>query len=131
MGRISISYLLISSFIPLVVTQFQGFFWKNDYLVQPARDGDASEIPVIEGEIEEIQCFVRVDNVTTKYTIIWDYESFNATNTNTSIVGAAGSEHAVSNLTVNIDNPADIDDEYVVCENKKADLIGLQFKVYV
>jgi len=127
-------FLLISSFSHPVVTQYQGFFWKNEYAVKPTPyiEGTELKIPVIEGEVEVVQCFVRADS-DEKYKIEWDYEDFqpNANNTNTFTVGEVGAEFAVSNVTINVVNPADIDDQIVACIKENRESIGLRFKVFV
>merc|ERR1712183_82455 len=63
-------------------------------------------------------------------------ENFNATTTGKTILvnNTAGDEFAVDTITVNITNPAVIDDKDIICswENGKfSDTISLQFKVYV
>lgn len=127
-----VTILLISSFFHAVVCQYQKFYFENKYLVKPKNytDGTVFKIPVIEGEIVTIQCFVRA-NRDAKYTIDWDYEFFNATYSGTSIVGEVGAEHAVSNLTVFIDKPADIDQKEVACMKETGKTIALEFQVYV
>merc|ERR1711936_539434 len=90
---------------------------------------------VIGGEVVEIQCKVRAVSED-RYTIIWDFENFNANTTGKTVLvnNTAGDEFAVDTATVNIDNPVDIDDKDIICswENGKfSDTISLQFKVYV
>ena len=127
-------FLLISFFSHPVVSQYQEFFWKNEYAVKPTPyiTGTILKIPVIEGEVEVIQCFVRADS-DEKYKIEWDYEDFQpyAYNTWTFTVGDVGAEFAVSNVTIKIVNPADIDDKVVACVKENRESIGLRFKVFV
>ena len=111
------------------------FFWANDYVGKPVNfyHGAAYQIPVIEGEIVEIQCKVRAVSEDS-YSIIWDYEHFHANTTGKTVLvnNTNGDEYAQDTITVNIDNPADIDDKDIICswENGKfSDTITLQFKV--
>ena len=113
------------------------FFWENDYVGKPVNfyHGAAYQIPVIKGEIVGIQCKVRAVSED-PYTIIWDYENFHANTTGKTVLvnNTDGDEYAQDTITVNIDNPADIDDRDIICswENGKfSDTITLQFKVYV
>ena len=90
---------------------------------------------MIEGEELDIQCKVRAVSED-PYTIIWDYENFNANTTGKTVLvnNTAGDEFAMDTITVNINNPAVIDDKDIICswENGKfSDTISLQFKVYV
>merc|ERR1712062_327578 len=64
-----------------------------------------------------IECKVRAVSEDT-YTIIWDYEDFNATTSGETVLvnNTAGDEYAVDTIKVNITNPA---------------TIALQFKVYI
>merc|ERR1719239_239234 len=58
----------------------------------------------------------------------------NTTGNTVLVNNTAGDEYAQDTITVNIDNPADIDDRDIICswENGKfSDTITLQFKVYV
>merc|ERR1719219_1639609 len=123
-----VGFLLISSFCHPVVSQYPGFFWENEYLVKPVPffDGAELKIAVIEGDVVKIQCNVKVDPGE-QYNIRWDYFDFNATDTGTSITG----EHAESNVTLYIDNPAKIDEKKIVCLKLNSDPIELQVIVYV
>ena len=123
--------------INLTASQEERFFWENDYVGKPVNfyHGAAYQIPAIEGEIVEIQCKVRAVSED-PYTIIWDYENFHANTTGRTVLvnNTDGDEYAQDTITVNIDNPADIDDQDIICswENGKfSDTITLQFKVYV
>ena len=118
-------------------TDQERFFWENDYVGKPVNfyHGAAYQIPVIEGETVEIKCKVRAVSED-PYTIIWDYENFNANTSGKTVLvnNTDGDEYAQDTITVNIDRPADIDDKDIICswENGKfSDTIGLQFKVYV
>merc|ERR1712119_165073 len=113
------------------------FFWSAEFVSKPDNyyHGAPSQIPVIGGEVVDIQCQVRAVSED-PYTIIWDYEYFNATTTGKTILvnNTAGDEFAVDTISVNINNPAVIDDRDIICswENGKfSDTISLQFKVYV
>merc|ERR1719411_1479352 len=113
------------------------FFWVNNYVGKPVNfyHGAAYQIPVIEGETVDIKCKVRAVSED-PYTIIWDYENFHANTTGRTVLvnNTAGDEFAQDTITVNIDNPADIDDQDIICswENGKfSDTITLQFKVYI
>ena len=113
------------------------FFWSAEYVSKPNNYyyGAAIQIPVIGSEELEIQCKVRAVSED-PYTIIWDYEYFNANTTGRTILvnNTAGDEFAMDTITVNISNPAVIDDRDIICswENGKfSDTISLQFKVYV
>ena len=123
--------------IKLTVSEEERFFWENDYVGKPVNfyHGAAYQIPVIEGEMVEIQCKVRAVSED-PYTIIWDFENFHANTTGKTVLvnNTAGDEFAQDTITVNIDNAADIDDQDIICswENGKfSDTITLQFKVYV
>merc|ERR1711881_580011 len=113
------------------------FFWSAEFISKPNNfyHGAPIQIPAIEGEELDIQCQVRAVSEDT-YTIIWDYEGFNATTSGmTDLVNnTAGDEFAVDTIKVNITNPAIIDDKDIICswENGQfSDTISLQFKVYV
>jgi len=121
----------------LATTEEDRFFWSGDFVSKPNNfyHGAAIQIPVIEGEVVEIDCKVRAVSED-PYTIIWDYENFHANTTGETVLmnNTAGDEFAVDTVEVNIDNPADIDDKDIICswENGKfSDTISLQFKVYV
>merc|ERR1712183_909265 len=113
------------------------FFWENEDVGKPVNfyHGAAYQIPVIEGEIVKIDCKVRAVSED-PYTIIWDFENFHANTTGKTVLvnNTDGDEFAQDTITVNIDNPIDIDDKDIICswENGKfSDTITLQFKVYV
>ena len=127
-----IKILLIYSFSHSVVSQYPGFFWENEHLVKPIPyiGGAEFKIAVIAEKVVEIKCKVRVD-ADEIYNIRWDYDGFNANNTGTFIVGAVGSEYAVSTVTINIDNPGEIDDKNVFCMKENGETISLRFKVFV
>jgi len=121
----------------LSTSEEERFFWSAEFVSKPNNyyPGAPSQIPVIGGEVVDIQCQVRAVSED-PYTIIWDYENFNATTTGKTILvnNTAGDEFAVDTITVNINNPAVIDDKDIICswENGKfSDTISLQFKVYV
>merc|ERR1712183_331038 len=121
----------------LSTSEEERFFWSAEFVSKPNNfyHGAPSQIPVIGGEEVEIQCQVRAVSED-PYTIIWDYENFNATTTGKTVLvnNTAGDEFAVDTITVNINNPAVIDDKDIICswENGKfSDTISLQFKVYV
>ena len=123
--------------ISITASHEERFFWENDYVGKPVNfyHGAAYQIPVIEGEIVDIQCKVRAVSED-PYTIIWDYENFHANTTGKTVLvnNTDGDEYAQDTITVTIDNPADIDDRDIICswENGKfSDTITLQFKVYV
>jgi len=127
----------IMEFILIAAYEEERFFWANDYVGKPVNfyHGAAYQIPVIEDEIVEIQCKVRAVSEDS-YTIIWDYEHFHANTTGKTVLvnNTNGDEYAQDTITVNIDNPADIDDKDIICswENGQfSDTITLQFKVYV
>ena len=63
------------------------FFWENDHVGKPVNfyHGAAYQIPVIKGEIVEIQCKVRAVSED-PYTIIWDYENFHAITTGMTVL---------------------------------------------
>merc|ERR1719225_158518 len=118
-------------------TEEDRFFWSAEFVSKPNNfyHGAPSQIPVIGGENVEIQCKVRAVSED-PYTIIWDYENFNATTTGKTVLvnNTDGDEFAMDTITVNITNPAVIDDKDIICswENGKfSDTISLQFKVYV
>lgn len=113
------------------------FFWSAKYVSKPNNfyHGAPIQIPAIEGEQLDIQCKVRAVSEDT-YTIIWDYENFNAITSGRTVLvnNTAGDEYAVDTIKVNINNPAVIDDKDIICswENGQfSDTISLQFKVYV
>jgi len=113
------------------------FFWSAEFVSKPNNfyHGAPIQIPAIEGEKLDIQCKVRAVSEDT-YTIIWDYEGFNATTSGMTVLvnNTAGDEFAVDTIKVNITNPAIIDDKDIICswENGQfSDTISLQFKVYV
>ena len=117
--------------------QDERFFWENDYVGKPVNfyHGAAYQIPVIEGETVEIKCKVRAVSED-PYTIIWDYENFNANTSGKTVLvnNTDGDEYAQDTITVNISRPLEIDDKDIICswENGKfSDTITLQFKVYV
>ena len=130
MGRFPISvcfYLLVNPVIS------QDFSWKNDYIIKPTSgwDGQTYLIPVIEGEIELIQCRVRAERdenyrLTIKYS-----EDFHANTTNTISVGTAPDEYSVVNITLNIDNPEDIDNKEIMCLKENGESIYLVIKAFV
>lgn len=103
------------------------FFWKNDHLVEQ-KEGFGRQIAVIEGEDVIVQCYVRSD--ADDYKIDWAFKDFHAKSSSTFRDGD-GNEYAVSNLTVHINNPDDIDGKKVTCLKKNGDWIDLQFKVFV
>ena len=118
-------------------TDQERFFWENDYVGKPVNfyHGAAYQVPVIEDETIKIKCKVRAVSED-PYTIIWDFESFNATTTGKTILvnNTDGDEYAQDTITVNISRPAEIDEKDIICswENGKfSDTITLQFKVYV
>ena len=128
---------LLLILLNFVASEEERFFWENDYVGKPVNfyHGAAYQIPVIEGDIAEIQCKVRAVSED-PYTIIWDYENFHANTTGKTVLvnNTDGDEYAQDTITVTIDNPADIDDRDIICswENGKfSDTITLQFKVYV
>jgi len=130
-------FAVIFSCPRLSTSEEERFFWSADFVSKPNNyyHGAPSQIPVIGGEVVEIQCQVRAVSED-PYSIIWDYENFNANTTGKTILvnNTAGDEFAVDTVTVNIDNPAVIDDKDIICswENGKfSDTISLQFKVYV
>jgi len=121
----------------LSTTEEDRFFWSAKYVSKPNNfyHGAPIQIPAIEGEQLDIQCKVRAVSEDT-YTIIWDYENFNAITTGKTVLvnNTAGDEYAVDTIKVNINNPAVIDDKDIICswENGQfSDTISLQFKVYV
>ena len=90
---------------------------------------------MIEGETVDIKCKVRAVSED-PYTIIWDYENFNANTSGKTVLvnNTDGDEYAQDTITVNISRPLEIDDKDIICswENGKfSDTITLQFKVYV
>merc|ERR1719225_824435 len=118
-------------------TEEDRFFWSAEFVSKPNNfyHGAPSQIPVIGGEKVDIQCKVRAVSED-PYTIIWDFENFNANTTGKTVLvnNTDGDEYAQDTITVTIDNPADIDDKDIICswENGKfSDTITLQFKVYV
>lgn len=122
--------IMISSFSQSVISQepYPDFYLENEYLVKPFQ-GAELQIPVIEGEVVEIKCKVELGaNLT--YNIRWDYFGFNGTNSNTSITGHVGDEHAVSTVTLNIGKPAKIDEKKIGCMKANYKTIYLQFIVY-
>merc|ERR1712183_973238 len=121
----------------LSTSEEERFFWSAEFVSKPNNfyHGAPSQIPVIGGEVVDIQCQVRAVSED-PYTIIWDYENFNATTTGKTVLvnNTAGDEYAVDTIKVNINNPAIIDDKDIICswENGQfSDTISLQFKVYV
>ena len=129
--------VLVLDVINFTAPEEERFFWENDYVGKPVNfyHGAAYQIPVIEGEQVVIHCRVRAVSEDT-YTIIWDYEHFHANTTGYTVLvnNTVGDEYAQDTITVNIDNPADIDDKDVICswENGQfSDTITLQFKVFV
>ena len=136
-GRAIAFTILALILINFAASEEERFFWENEFVSKPVNfyHGAAYQIPVIEGEIVEIQCKVRAVSED-PYTIIWDYENFHANTTGKTVLvnNTDGDEFAQDTITVNIDNPADIDDKDIICswENGKfSDTITLQFKVYV
>ena len=121
----------------LSITEEDRFFWDAEFVSKPNNyyPGAPSQIPLIGGEVVEIQCKVRAVSED-PYTIIWDFENFHANTTGRTVLvnNTAGDEFAVDTINVNIDNPADIDDKDIICSwecAKFSDTISLQFKVYV
>jgi len=110
----------------------QDFRWVNDYVRKTTDewDGKTFQIPVIQGEVEHIQCRVRTQSLDTyKLSILDDY--FHAETTNTTTVGTAPDEYAVVNITVNIDNPDNIDDKEIECQKENKDAIFLVTRAFV
>ena len=133
----SIRRFILFLLVNFTASEEDRFFWESDYVGKPINfyHGAAYQIPVIEGDIVEIKCKVRAVSEE-PYTIIWDYEYFHANTTGKTVLvnNTAGDEYAQDTITVNIDNPADIDDKDIICswENGKfSDTITLVFKVYV
>ena len=129
--------ILFTILLNFAASEEDRFFWENDYVGKPVNfyHGAAYQIPVIEGEKVMILCKVRAVSEDS-YKIIWDYESFHATTTGKTVLvnNTSGDEFAQDTITVNIDNPTDIDDKDIICswENGQfSDTITLQFKVYV
>ena len=128
--------ILFTILLNFAASEEDRFFWENDYVGKPVNfyHGAAYQIPVIEGEKVVILCKVRAVSEDS-YKIIWDYESFHATTTGKTVLvnNTSGDEFAQDTITVNIDNPTDIDDKDIICswENGQfSDTITLQFKVY-
>merc|ERR1711953_90317 len=118
-------------------TEEDRFFWSAEFVSKPNNfyHGAPSQIPVIEGEKVEIQCKVRAVSED-PYTIIWDYENFNASTTGKTVLvnNTDGDEFAMDTITINIDNMDIIDDKDIICswENGKfSDTTSLQFKVFL
>ena len=128
---------LLLIILNFAASEEERFFWENEDVGKPVNfyHGAAYQIPVIEGEIVKIHCKVRAVSEH-PYTIIWDFENFHANTTGKTVLvnNTDGDEYAQDTITVNIDNPADIDDKDIICswENGQfSDTITLQFKVYV
>ena len=125
-------------FLPSLSTgEEDRFFWSAEFVSKPNNfyHGAPTQIPAIEGDELNIECKVRAVSEDT-YTIIWDYEDFNAVTSGKTVLvnNTAGDEYAVDTIKVNITNPAIIDDKDIICswENGQfSDTISLQFKVYV
>lgn len=109
----------------------QEFLFENDYITNSTSglDGSTFLIPVLEGEVEEIQCKVSAEK-DEKFELSWLYYGFNATTTDTVTVGQVGAEYAVSNITVIIDN-VDIDSMIVTCFKLNGAPLRLEFVVFV
>ena len=99
-------------------TQDERFFWENDYVGKPVNfyHGAAYQVPVIEDETIKIKCKVRAVSED-PYTIIWDFESFNATTTGKTILvnNTDGDMYAQDTITVTLDGPGEIDDKDITC----------------
>lgn len=110
----------------------QEFLFENNYITKATSgsDGSAYLIAVREDEVEEIQCKVSAET-DEKYELSWLYDGFNATTSTTVTVGEVGAEYAVSNITVIIDNPEDIDNMEITCLKENGAPIGLEFGVFV
>ena len=135
--EIIVLYTIVLFFPSISTTEEDRFFWSAEYVSKPNNfyHGAPTQIPVIKGEEVDIQCQVRAVSEDT-YTIIWDYEDFNAITSGKTVLvnNTAGDEYAVDTIKVNITNPDIIDDKDIICswENGQfSDTISLQFKVYV
>ena len=137
-GTLSNILFAVFLFFPsLSSTEEDRFFWSAEFVSKPNNfyHGAPTQIPAIEGDELDIECKVRAVSEDT-YTIIWDYEDFNAVTSGKTVLvnNTAGDEYAVDTIKVNITNPAIIDDKDIICswENGQfSDTISLQFKVYV
>ena len=134
---INVIFAVVLSFPSLSTSEEDRFFWSAEYVSKPNNfyHGAPTQIPAIEGEEMDIECKVRAVSEDT-YTIIWDYEDFNAVTSGKTVLvnNTAGDEYAVDTIKVNITNPAIIDDKDIICswENGQfSDTISLQFKVYI
>jgi len=137
-GTLSNILFAVFLFFPsLSSTEEDRFFWSAEFVSKPNNfyHGAPTQIPAIEGDELNIECKVRAVSEDT-YTIIWDYEDFNAVTSGETVLvnNTAGDEYAVDTIKVNITNPAIIDDKDIICswENGQfSDTISLQFKVYI
>jgi len=137
-GTLSNILFAVFLFFPsLSSTEEDRFFWSAEFVSKPNNfyHGAPTQIPAIEGDELNIECKVRAVSEDT-YTIIWDYEDFNAVTSGKTVLvnNTAGDEYAVDTIKVNITNPAIIDDKDIICswENGQfSDTISLQFKVYI
>ena len=88
---------LLLILLNFVASEEERFFWENDYVGKPVNfyHGAAYQIPVIEGDIAEIQCKVRAVSED-PYTIIWDSENFHANTTGKTVLvnNTDGDEYA-------------------------------------
>ena len=114
----------------------ENFFWENDYVSEPINSYHADQVPVIDGEIVEIDCKVRAESESDDFRISPNIGKFNANYTGTKVNSEDGVKYAHRTITVNIDNPEDIDNEEIICNLENGDnvivnSISLQFKVYV
>lgn len=132
MGRIPISICFCLLFR---LVDSQDFTWENDFIEKPTATGDwdgkTYHIPVIEGEIEEIQCQVRAEKEE-NYTLSLKYsQDFNANISNTISMGTPPDEYSVVDIILNIDNPEDIDDKKILCLKENSDAIYLVIRAFV
>ena len=101
----NILFAVFLFFPSLSSTEEDRFFWSAEFVSKPNNfyHGAPTQIPAIEGDELNIECKVRAVSEDT-YTIIWDYEDFNAVTSGETVLvnNTAGDEYAVDTIKVNI-----------------------------
>jgi len=109
------------------------FYWENDYLAQTSEENpEYRSIPVIEGEMVVVTCWVRAtSNTEYRMTMYHDYHDASSSGMIDEVKD--GVKYVKEVVNVNVVNSAAIDEQDIFCEINKPteETISLLFKSFV